>query len=58
MTAAAIARAVATGQTTARQVTEAALARIEAENPRLNAFTDVTAARALAEAGAVDAAVR
>ena len=41
-----IARAVAGGEVSAVAVTEAALARIEKLNPLLNAFTDVTAARA------------
>lgn len=57
-TAGEIAAAVAAGTTTARAVAEAALARIEALNPAINAFTDVTAARALAEADAVDARIR
>jgi AtzE family amidohydrolase len=52
--AVAIAAAVRAGRTTARAVVEGALARIEALDPDLNAFTDVTAARALAEADAVD----
>jgi aspartyl-tRNA(Asn)/glutamyl-tRNA(Gln) amidotransferase subunit A len=55
--ATAIAAAVRAREVSAREVAKAALARIEALNPRLNAFTDVTAARALAEADAVDAAV-
>jgi 1-carboxybiuret hydrolase len=42
-----IARAVGGGETSAAAVVEAALARIEKLNPLLNAFTDVTAARAL-----------
>ena len=50
-----IAAAIASGSVTARAVTEAALARIEALNPTVNAFTDVTAERALAKADAVDA---
>ena len=50
-----IAAAVASGATTARAVTGAALARIAAGNPVLNAFTDVTGARALARADAIDA---
>ena len=54
--ASAIARAVATGETTAAAVTDAALARIERLNPVLNAFTAVTAQRARAQAAAVDAA--
>ena len=53
--AAAIADAVRNGEVTARAVTEAALARIEKHNPALGAFTDVTAARALATADLVDA---
>jgi len=50
-----IAAAVASGATTALAVTEAALARIDAGDGRLNAFTAVTRDRALAEARAVDA---
>jgi 1-carboxybiuret hydrolase len=50
-----IARAVAGGATSAVAVTEAALARIEKLNPVLNAFTDVTAARARKRAAALDA---
>jgi 1-carboxybiuret hydrolase len=38
-------------------VAEAALARIEADNPRLGAFTDVTRERALREAAAADGKV-
>jgi len=52
-----IARAVRAGEVTAAAVVEAALARVGELNPRLNAFTDVTAARARAKAEAVDAAV-
>ena len=51
-----IASAVRSGETTARAVVEAALARIEARDPTLRAFTDVTAARALKRAEALDAA--
>jgi 1-carboxybiuret hydrolase len=50
-----IARAVAAGATTAGSVVEAALARIALLNPKLNAFTDVTADRARARAAAIDA---
>lgn len=50
------ANAVRAGQTSALAVTEAALARIAACEPTLNAFTAVTRERALAEAAAVDAA--
>ena len=53
--ATAIAAAVRGGTLTARTATEAALARIAARNAALGAFTDVTAARALAKADAVDA---
>lgn len=55
-TALEIAAAIRSGRRTAAAVTEAALARIAAENPRLNAFTAVTADRAHAEAAAIDAA--
>jgi AtzE family amidohydrolase len=50
-----VARAVAGGAMSAVAVTEAALARIEKLNPVLNAFTDVTAARARKRAAALDA---
>ena len=39
----------------ASTVTDAALAQIAARNPQLNAFTDITRARALAKAAALDA---
>jgi AtzE family amidohydrolase len=55
-TAAEIAEAVASGQTTALAVVDDALARVEKLNPTLNAFTAVTAERARAKARAVDAA--
>ncbi|WP_127090151.1 AtzE family amidohydrolase [Aquabacter cavernae] len=51
-----IAAAVKAGTVTARAVIEASLARIAALEPQVNAFTDVTAERALAKADAVDAA--
>ncbi len=51
-----IAAAVAGGTQSAAEVTEAALARIARDNTLLNAFTDVTAARAEARAAALDAA--
>ena len=53
--AADIARAVASGKTTASAVTEATLTRIAKTNPTLNAFTAVTADRARAQAKKVDA---
>jgi 1-carboxybiuret hydrolase len=52
-----IAEAVAAGRTKAAAMVEAALARIAARNPVLNAFTAVTAERARAKAKALDAAV-
>jgi aspartyl-tRNA(Asn)/glutamyl-tRNA(Gln) amidotransferase subunit A len=55
--AAEIAAAVKSRRVSAREVTLAAIARTEATNPKLNAFTDMTFDRALAEADAVDAAV-
>ncbi len=54
--AADIAAAVASGKTSALAVTDAALARIEELNPKLNAFTAVTAERARAKARTVDGA--
>jgi 1-carboxybiuret hydrolase len=50
-----IARAVARGEITATAVIAAALARIAAHNPALNAFTDVTPERARARAATIDA---
>ena len=52
-----IAGAVASGQVSALDVAEAALAKITRHNPMLNAFTDVTADRARATARALDAAI-
>ena len=49
---------IGAGTSTARSVTEAALSRIEALNPRLNAFLTVTADTALAQADETDARVR
>jgi 1-carboxybiuret hydrolase len=54
-TAGEIAEIVRWGAASAREVAEAALTRIAARNPSLGAFTDVTAARALAKAAAIDA---
>jgi len=53
-----ISAAVRAGAVSARAVTEAALARIEAGNGAVNAFSAVVAERALARADAVDAARR
>ena len=50
-----IAAAVRAGEVSAVEIAEVALARIAAGNGRLNAFTAITAERALAEARAVDA---
>jgi AtzE family amidohydrolase len=51
-----IAAAVADGRTSASAVVRAAVARIAADNPVLNAFTAVLEDRALAKARAIDAA--
>ena len=52
-----IARAVANGERSAISITDAALARIKRLNPKLNAFTDVVAARAQDKARAMDHAI-
>ncbi len=57
VTVEALAASVRAGDLTARSLTEAALARIEAHNPALNAFVAVDADAALAQADAVDARV-
>ncbi|CAN5588330.1 amidase [soil metagenome] len=57
MTAVQIAEAVRGGQLSATAATEQALARISQHDPDVGAFRTVRAARALAEAAAVDAAV-
>ncbi len=57
-TAGDIADAVAAGRLTACEVVDAALARIAALDPKVGAFTAVTAERARARAGALDAAIR
>lgn len=49
-----IAEAVATGSVTAEIVIRSALDRVAAVNPTVNAFTDVTAERALAQARKLD----
>jgi 1-carboxybiuret hydrolase len=55
-TAQAIAATVRTGAASAREIAQEALNRIKARNSALGAFTDVTAARALARADTIDAA--
>jgi aspartyl-tRNA(Asn)/glutamyl-tRNA(Gln) amidotransferase subunit A len=49
-----LASAVRTGEVTASEVVSATLARILSINPKINAFTDVLAARAEATAEAID----
>ncbi|HVY49992.1 MAG TPA: AtzE family amidohydrolase [Devosia sp.] len=56
--AAEISRAVNTAQTSARSVMIETLARIEANNGRVNAFTDILGERAMARADRVDADVK
>lgn len=51
-----IAAAFGAGDVSAAEIAEAALARIAARNPVLNAFTDVTTDRARTRAAALDAA--
>jgi aspartyl-tRNA(Asn)/glutamyl-tRNA(Gln) amidotransferase subunit A len=58
LTATEIAARVRARKTSARQVTEAALARIAALDGKVNSFTDVLAERALATADKVDARVK
>jgi amidase len=52
-----LARRMRARELSAREVTEAHLARIEAVNPRINAIVTLTAERALREADAADAAL-
>jgi Asp-tRNA(Asn)/Glu-tRNA(Gln) amidotransferase A subunit family amidase len=52
-----LARSVRAQEISARELTQAALDRIEALNPTYNAFVAVDGARALDEAGAVDALI-
>ena len=52
----AIAEAVRTGAASAQEITQDALNRVKTLNPAVGAFTDVTAARALAKAKEIDAA--
>jgi 1-carboxybiuret hydrolase len=56
--AAAMASAVKARKVSARTVTETALQRIAERNPKLNAFTNITTKRALAQADAVDASIK
>ncbi|MBE9051913.1 AtzE family amidohydrolase [Nostocales cyanobacterium LEGE 11386] len=49
-----IAAAVRTGEVSAVEVTQAALARITARNPQLNCFTAITAKTALTDAAKID----
>ncbi|GAB0113987.1 AtzE family amidohydrolase [Acidisoma sp. C75] len=55
-TATTLAAAIRAGAVSATELTEAALARAEAHNGAVNAFTAITAGRARREAAAVDAA--
>lgn len=55
MKTATILRAIASGERSAREVCDAALAQIEASDGAIHAFTAITAQRARAEADAVDA---
>ena len=55
MSALEIRAAVVSGEASAREIVEATLERIEALNPQLGAFTDITAKRALAKAASIDA---
>ena len=50
-----LAAAISTGVLSATVAIDASLSRIEALNPRINAFTDVVADRARARAAAIDA---
>jgi AtzE family amidohydrolase len=57
LTATELAARIARREVTAVEAVSASLARIEAHNPAVNAFTDVLAERALAKAAAIDAAI-
>src|SRR5207253_3508261 len=57
LSASEIAHAVSSRKMSALAAVDAALARIAAHNPVLNAFTDVVAERARARARAIDAAL-
>jgi 1-carboxybiuret hydrolase len=56
-TASAIAADIRSGARSATEVARATLERVHRLNPSVNAFTDVTETRALADAAAVDAAI-
>ena len=56
MTGASLAKTIASGELSAREVLEAHIARIEATDTRVNAFTGKSYARARKEADTVDAA--
>jgi AtzE family amidohydrolase len=55
--AAAIAAAIRSGDASATEVARATLDRVRRLDPQVNAFTDITETRALADAAAVDAAL-
>jgi AtzE family amidohydrolase len=55
--AAAIAAAIRSGDTSATEIARATLDRVRRLDPEVNAFTEITEARALADAAAVDAAL-
>ena len=57
VTVEALAASVRQGERTALDVTDAALARIERDDPSLNAFVAVEADRAREEAAAIDARI-
>jgi AtzE family amidohydrolase len=56
-TAVTIARQVQTGACSATEVAKATLERVRRLDPEINAFTEITESRALADAAAVDAAL-
>jgi AtzE family amidohydrolase len=56
-TAAAIAADISSGARSATEVARATLGRVRRRDPEVNAFTEITESRALADAAAVDAAL-
>ncbi|TVP57352.1 MAG: Asp-tRNA(Asn)/Glu-tRNA(Gln) amidotransferase GatCAB subunit A, partial [Halomonadaceae bacterium] len=56
-TVAELSRALASGETSSRELTMLFLDRIKAQNPRLNSFITITEAQALADADAADARI-